>query len=535
MTTATAKARGRSRGTAPRLTPLALALGAVLVAGECQAAWKVTPNVSVRETYTDNATQQSGEQSQSQLITDLSPGFTVAENSRRLKLGANAQFHLFGYTNNDPNSKRGLADSSYQYDAQAQLEAVDELLYVDANASRIRASTSAFGQLGDSSGSSLYSNVNRSDITVWSISPYLHHRFGSFADATVRLTRDSVQGGTAGFGDSMASTRSAFVMRPGDNTFGWKLSYMHQDLAIRNAGITATTVGGDSSSENEVAGISYRLQRTLSLTADVGYDKYEYAANQRTAGRRWSAGFIWAPSLRTNVQASFGHRYFGATGMLAATHRSRHTVWSLDYNDDVTTSRSQFLLPAAIDTAALLDRLFSSQVPDPVQRQQAVQAYMASAGLPASLAQSINYLSNRYVRDKRLQGAVVWRMPHSDATFSVYRDQRTALSLQQSDSALLGSQQSALNDNVRQRGASLQLSHRLSGRTEVLAGIDAIHVRSLVTDIENYSRAIHAGLNHHFSRYAVGSVDVRQMRGGAGINLPNFKENAVVAVYSVRY
>jgi uncharacterized protein (PEP-CTERM system associated) len=535
MTTATAKARGRSRGTAPRLTPLVLALGAALVAGESQAAWKVTPNVSVRETYTDNATQQSGELAQSQLITDLSPGFSVAENSPRLKLSGNTQFHLFGYTNDDPATRRYLANSSYQYDARAHLEAVDELLYVDANANRIRASTSAFGQLGSSSESSLYSNVNRGDITTWSISPYLRHRFGNFADATVRFARDSVQGGAVGFGDSLASTRSVLVTRPGDNAFGWNLSYMHEDLTVRNDGNLAAAVGGDSSSENEVAGVSYRLQRTLSLTADVGYDKYEYAANQHTAGRRWSAGFIWAPSLRTNVQASFGHRYFGKTGMLAASHRSRNTVWSLNYNDDVTTSRSQFVLPAAIDTAALLDRLFSSQVPDPVRRQQAVQDYMASTGLPASLAQSINYLSNRYVRDKRLQGAIVWRMPHSDATFTVYRDQREALSLQQSDSALLGSQQSTLNDNVRQRGATLQLNHRLSGRTEVVAGIDAIHVRSLVTDIENYSRMIHAGLNHHFSRYAVGSVDVRQSRGGAGINLPNFKENAVVAVYSVRY
>lgn len=539
MTTATAKQQGRQgtlRGALPRLAPLAL--GAALACGQCHAALKFEPNVSVRETYTDNVAQQSEEFARSQIITDISPGFSLAENSRRLKLGANAQFHLFGYTNDDPAAKRYLANSSYQYDASGQLEAIERLLYVDASASRQRASTSAFGQLTNAA----YSNVNRTDISTWSISPYLRHRFGTFVDATARFTRDSVEGGTVGFGNSMSSTRSVLLVRPGDNAFGWKLSYSHQDLSDRGTSGTTSTSNNDSMSENEVLGISYRLQRTFSLTADVGYDDFEYPTlnkntqnTQSTAGRRWSAGFVWAPSQRTSVQTSFGHRYFGKTGLLLANHRSRNTVWSLNYNDDVTTSRSQFLLPAAIDTAALLDRLLSSQVPDAAQRQAAVQAYIAAAGLPPTLAQSINYLSNRYIRDKRLQGAVVWRMAHSDLTFSLYRDERVALSLQQSDSVLLGSQQSALNDNVRQRGANLAFDHRLSSRTDVTAGIDAVHARSLITDIDNYSRNLHVGLTHHFSRYAVGSVDVRQTHGGIGFNVPNYRENAVVALYSVQY
>ncbi len=40
--------------------------------------------------------------------------------------------------------------------------------------------------------------------------------------------------------------------------------------------------------------------RRLSLTANVGYDKYEYPVlNERTQGRSWLAGFIWTPSTRT--------------------------------------------------------------------------------------------------------------------------------------------------------------------------------------------------------------------------------------------
>jgi len=532
MTTATAKLVAHP---GLRLAPLALA--ALLLSAECRAEWRFSPSVTVRETWTDNASQQADDRARSQLITDLAPGFTLTENGRRLKLGMNAQYHVFGYTNDDPAARQNLANNSYQYDAHGQLEAIDELLWVDANASRQRTATSAFGPLADN----LYSNNNRTDVSSWSISPYLRHRFGTFADATLRFTRDSVQGGAAGFGDSMASTRTLLLARPGDHTFGWNFMATHQDLTDNSQLANGSFLHAKSSSESEVAGIAYRMTRTLSLTADAGYDSFDYAplteggSAQRTAGRRWSAGFMWQPSLRTDVRASFGHRYFGKTGMLNASHRTRNTVWSLDYNDDVSAMRSQFLLPVAFDTAALLNRLLVTQIPDAVQRQQAVQAYIAANGLPSSIAQPINYLSNRYIRGKRLQGAMLWRMPKSSLTLSVFRDERQALSLQTADSLLLGTRESALNDNVRDWGANLALTHKLSGRTDVTAGIESLHVRSLVTNATNYSRHMHAGLNHSFSRYTYGTIEVRQSHGGIGVNAPNFHENAIVALYSVKY
>jgi uncharacterized protein (PEP-CTERM system associated) len=531
MTIPTAKEPGTpNRRALRRAAPLAV--GALIACAECRAEFKIAPSFSARETCTDNVNQQPDEFARSQIITDLAPGLSVSDSSRRLKLAANAQFHLFGYTNDDPAARRYLANSSYQYNAHALAEVLDRTLFVEASANRSRQSTSAFAPLA----ADLYSNINRTDINTWSISPYLRHRFGHFADATVRFTRDSVTGGTVGFGNSMGSTRAAnLASAQPASAFGWNLAYSHQDLTQTSTqGLSAG--GGKSSSENEIAGISYRLQRTLSLTADAGYDDYEYPAlNDRTAGRRWSAGFIWAPSVRTNVRASFGHRYFGKTGALNASHRTRNTVWSLVYSDDVTTMRSQFLLPAAIDTASMLDRLFSSQLPDPVLRQQAVQAYMAATGLPPTLAQSVNYLSNRYLRDQRLQGAMLWKLPHSDLTFTLFRDERVALSLRESDSLLLGAQQRALNDNLRERGATLTANHALSARASLTAGLEAVRARSLITGIENYSRNLHAGINHRFSKYAVGSLDVRQMRGAVGFNIPNYHENAVVAMYTVQY
>src|SRR5205823_11063983 len=121
------------------------------------------------------------------------------------------------------------------------------------------------------------------------ISPYLRHRFGSFAELEVRYARDSVSGGTIGYGNSMASTRSANLngASTGGN-FGWGLSYYHQDLNEQYA--------GRSSMQSSLANVRYSLTRHFALTASAGYDDYEYPVlTGSTAGRSWSAGFDWEP------------------------------------------------------------------------------------------------------------------------------------------------------------------------------------------------------------------------------------------------
>jgi uncharacterized protein (PEP-CTERM system associated) len=311
---------------------------------------------------------------------------------------------------------------------------------------------------------------------------------------------------------------------------GWNMHYSRQDMTAQRTGKTTT--------ENSLAGLQYRASSHLSVTSSVGYDKYEYVAltPQRTRGRSWSAGFIWQPSARTRVAATAGRRYFGKTGSFDGSYRTAHSVWSLTYADAVTTSRQQFLLPAAYDTAAMLDRLFASAYPDPVLRQQLVQAYMAQAGLPPTLLDSINFLSNRYSRNKHLQGSVSFRGARSTLLLSVFKDRTAALSLQQQDSALLPSQLNTLNENTSQRGASANFDYRLSSRTSAHATLYGANIQSLQTGLTNDIRQVSAGLSSHFSPKVTGAFDVRHSKGRAGVlDNRDYHENAVVATLSVQY
>jgi uncharacterized protein (PEP-CTERM system associated) len=515
-----------------RLAPLAAAM---LLALPAQASWRVVPTLSTTATYTDNIDLQSGDRKRSDLVAQVTPGVTVAAASPRLKISASAQWHQFAFLHG---AGRRTSDNQRQYNGALRGTLVDELLYIDASASRGQRSTSAFGpQLHDD----LYALGNRTEIETWSISPYLVHRFGNTATGQLRYTRDAVDsaggnnaGGTSqGFYKSDSESINA-SLASGRNfdTVGWGLNYSRQDLD--NARF------GESSSESLRGNLSYRVTPRLSLTASAGYDRYDFGSlgsnSNDDEGKNWSAGFAWKPGARTSLEASLGRHTYGQTGSLLASHRSRHTVWSASYSDAVTTSRQQFLLPAAIDTAALLDRLFAASFPDPVERQRVVAAYIQATGLPPSLADNVNFLSNRYMRQKLLQASAAYRRGRSNALLNLYASERIALTDSQSDSELLGSQLSNLNTNVRQRGLDATYTWQLNSRSSVIASWELRRSQSLTTDLVDHQRTLRVGLTRRYGERMLGTAEMRRRSGDAGFGgNATYTENAITASLSMQF
>jgi uncharacterized protein (PEP-CTERM system associated) len=501
------------------LLPLAAAL-ALAFAPAARAELKFVPGVTLTETWTDNVNLGTPEQAHREFITDLAPSFALYENSRRLQLSALYQFHAFAYSDKTaPN----IRNSERQLQAAMHALLVDEFLFLDANAMRGQQAISAFGPQLAGNG---YTTANRTEVSSWRVSPYLVHRFGSGADLQLRYTRDALETSTAGFGNTHGDTVSLNLASNRAQRLGWDLHYERQNLSDR--------IGGDSQSTNLVADLRYQLKPGLSVLAGGGYDQYDYQAlGGRTRGRSWNTGFEWNPSPRTSLSASTGRRYYGASHALTAVHRSRHTVWSINYNEAVTTTRAQFLLPATIDTVDLLDRMFIPTIPDPVARRQAVDAYLKATGLPASLANDVNYLSNRYLLQKQFQASAAFSGARSVLIVSVFDTRRNALSLQQADSQLLGSTLTSLNDNVHQRGVSASFNYRLSSRSQATALASAGNTDSLSTGIRQNNRMLRLGLTRQFQRKMNGSLELRRVQGGLGAASGHYTENAVAATLSM--
>ncbi len=516
MTTTTAK---RIAANLPRLAPLAAAL---MVALPAQAQWNVTPSLSLTETFTDNVALQSDANKRSQWVTEATPGIALYGRNSRVQLSARASASFFQYSNSKPS---GTRRNNGQYDANGRVKVVDELLYVDATARGNARSISAFG-LGEEN---RFSNENSTDVSSWSVSPYLTRRFGNIAVAMLRYTHEETKAADSRFGNS-SSDGAAFTLGSGRawRDIGWTLRYTREDLE--------TDRFGSTSSENALLGLSYAVHRTLRLTATGGYDSYDYeaAGGANTAGPSWSVGYAWRPSARTSVDMSVGRHFLGNTGSLAASHRSRNTVWRLTYSDGVTNTRQQFSGLQGVDTTLLLDSLFAQSIPDPLARRQAIEEYLLATGLPLSTAQEVNYLSNRYFRQKQARASFAFNKRAHGSVVSLFVNEREALSTGEADAGLLGSSLFTLNDNVRQAGASAAHSYRIDARTSATATLTATRNLSLTTNVERDQQSLRLGLSRRFSRKLLGSVELRHRRGDRGLSGAGYTENAVSATLSAQ-
>ncbi|MES2152908.1 MAG: TIGR03016 family PEP-CTERM system-associated outer membrane protein [Pseudomonadota bacterium] len=498
-----------------------VALLAMSVTPASHAEWRFAPTVELKETYSDNVALARDELARAQFISEVAPGFVLSDNSPSLKLRASYQLHYFSFSDKE---LAGTRNSQSQLNADAKASLIDELLYLDSSAMIGQQPISAFAQQSNNNG---YTDVNRANVKSYRISPYLKHRFDTEAVSELRYTHDMVDAGTSGLGRTSGDLLALSLSSgPAFRRFNWSASLTRQKLS--------NTLAPESTTDQAGLNLSYALSSTFSLTTSVGHDKYDYQAlGGTTSGKSWTVGFHWTPTARTSLQLSAGKRYYGSTYALTATHHSRNSVWSVNYNDEVTNTRSQFLLPATVDTAGLLDRLFSATIADPVARALAVDAYMRATGLPVSLADNINYFSNRFILQKRFQASVAFNTARSTLLLSLSDTKRNALSAVQTDSGLLGPSQSTLNDDTHQIGATGMANWQMTGRSALSLSANAARIESVSTGIVDHTRAVRLNVTRQFQTKVKGSVELRRVYGTIqGSN--EYHENAVAASLSVQ-
>ncbi len=503
-----------------RLAPAPLVLFVLLAAPAARAEWVISPAVTLRETWSDNASLASAK-SGSQWITEVSPSLRVANRTPRLDASLDYRINALEYTGERPS---GADRITQQLSAAMRAKVVPDLFYVDADYHISLQPISAFGPQTQND----YTSTNRQQVRSWRVNPVLVRELGNFATLQASYTRDSVDGGNIGLGSSEGDSLTVNVNSGASfQKFTWGMQASSSDID--------TAALPETHSRTVNANVGFGLTRQLRLTASAGYDKYTYEAlSDKTEGANWSTGFRWTPSSRTDVEATLGRRYYGDSYSLRLMHRSRRTVWNITYGDDVTTSRSQFLIPSTVDTAALLNQMFMANYPDPVQRALIVAAYMRATGLPSSLPNSVNYFSNRYVLQKQLNASVAFRAARSTAVLSAYRTRREALTTGRADSSLLGSSNFNLNDNVNQGGANATINYQLNARTNLSLSSSYMRAESLSLDLHSRTRTTGLTASHTFGRGTSGSVALRRTNGNAGLSSTPYTENSVSAQLTIQ-
>jgi uncharacterized protein (PEP-CTERM system associated) len=174
--------------------------------------------------------------------------------------------------------------------------------------------------------------------------------------------------------------------------------------------------------------------------------------------------------------------------------------------------------------------LFSTAIPDPVARAQMVAAYIRATGLPPSLANNVNYLSNRYILQKQFQASAAFNVSHSTLIFTVADTRRNALSLINTDSPLLGSNNSSLNDDTHQTSAGANVNWRLSSRTSVDLAALYNKARSLsLASRTDTTHTVRLGLRRQLGSTLSAAMEVRRTKGTSLDGARDYTENALSA------
>jgi len=134
----------------------------------------------------------------------------------------------------------------------------------------------------------------------------------------------------------------------------------------------------------------YQVEPQLQLTADGGYEDNHYTLTNYH-GPIYGVGATWHPTDRTDVTASWEHRFFGASYQFLFEHRTPLSVWDVNASRNITTYPQQLAtLPAGSSVALLLDQLLLATIPDPTQRQSYINQLIQSGGFPTLTSAPVN-------------------------------------------------------------------------------------------------------------------------------------------------
>lgn len=482
------------------------------------AEWLITPSLNLKETYSDNIRLAPRGSERSEWITGIDPGISFSGKGSNLKVNASYQMQNSFYAKDSQEHSR-----NHQLNADANAKLVDELLFLDGKASISQQNISLFGpQAADNT------NItgNRASVATYSISPYLRHRFDDIASSELRYTHDEVRTRVGGLSNSEGDS-TLFNLNSGTafSRLGWGLHYNKHKTGYSNQpAVDTETYSGD---------LRFPITPKFSLTAIKGYEKNNYLSisGEPPEGRFWTAGFSWTPTARTSLVASTGRRYFGKTHSLAASHRSRNTAWSLNYSEDITSSRNQFLSPTT-DTATYLNLLCLTAI-DPVSCRQDVANAIESGAIPATLPYAINYFTNQYFLQKRLQASVALSGAKSTVLFTLFNTIRKSQTSSVMDSILLGTGSLTLDNTTKQLGGSALWNWRISPRTS--AHISAAYTRNRSSSQTDYDKSIRLGITRQIQPRLSGSVEFRRLMHDSSLSSSAYIENAATASLLMKF
>jgi uncharacterized protein (PEP-CTERM system associated) len=484
------------------------------------AEWKLVPTIGLNESYTDNVRLAPKGSEQGSFVTQLSPGFNLTATGPNLKSMLNYVMENSYYSGVNSDMK-----TNHRLLANANAALVQDLFFLDANAGVTQQNLSPFGPVTENN---LNLSNNRTEVRTYAISPYFRKNFSNEVTGEMRYSHDSVSSSNSVYAQTgnqfarqnLADSQSdSFRIGLNSGTdfrvVSWGINANQQKIDYN--GLAPLTMGMTT------VNLGYALTPRFKLTATGGYEHNSYVSlTGKSSGNFGSLGFAWTPTERTNIVFSAGERFYGKTYALTVSQRARLSMWNLGYNEDVTTTRGQFLVPVTMNTDAFLNQLWQNSIPDPAIRQQVVDGFIRDASLPLSLAQPVNTFTNQVFLQKSLQGSVALTGVRNTVVASIFNSSRENLSVAQGNAAISG-----LSGNIRQTGTSLVWNLKLSPLTNANASVAYVRSNQTDTAFSDRTRSFRASISKQLQPKLKATVELRHIERDSNLAFGNYSENAI--------
>ncbi|WP_298234386.1 TIGR03016 family PEP-CTERM system-associated outer membrane protein [uncultured Azohydromonas sp.] len=398
------------------------------------------------QTFTDNVDLATTDK-RADAITRLSPGLRWVSRAGRVRGFVDYSLNTLTY------ARSGDTDLRNALAANATAELLEQRAYLDAQAV---ISQQSVNPLDAQSVDPQVGRDNRTEVRTLSLTPRVQGRLGDVAQWDASLGYQASHA-TSSSVSNFSSTSAQARLGNGEalTALRWSLQAAH---------VARRFNGGRSTAEDSLRGVlDYRVNHELSAGAIVGWESTDIISTTKESHVTRGLRLSWIPSERTQLSAEVERRFFGTAHNVGFLYRLPRAVLSFS---DVRSLSNGVGQPSTVTQGTWYD-VFSQQfsgVPDS-QRDVLVQAALRERGINASPDELQSFLSSGVTVNRQQQLAFAWLLPRDTIAFALQQSDARRIS-----SLVAGTDVFSSFSNVRQRGYSLTLAHRLTPLSTLTLG-----------------------------------------------------------------
>jgi uncharacterized protein (PEP-CTERM system associated) len=364
------KPRGR-RARAAALIALSLAASSA----QTQTV-RIGETLAVTETFTNNVNLTPSGSAKSDLVSEITPSVSIDARGAHSSLQGNIGVPIVLYARTGSENNKAYVNG----DLTGSFEAIDKFFFIEAQASASQQYITPFG--ATPVGLTNATNNRYTSIT-YRLSPYV--KGVTSGNITYLLRLNAVWGNLYNVPTDVGNTHYTELignLASPVAPWGWAVDLSRTDVKFTDQSPQITQL------------VRLRLidqiDPQLQLSGSLGYEDNQYPLTDYR-GAIYGIAAKWRPTERTSVDAGWEHRFFGASYLFAFEHRTALSVWNADFSRNITSYPQQLAaLAAGVNVSSLLNDLLSTRIPDPTQRQAAVNQLISDRGLPQILGAPVN-------------------------------------------------------------------------------------------------------------------------------------------------